>query len=120
MLCESGISAELENGWQLQATKTRDILHSTCSENGDFQHHSCIHCAVTKTSFLKKKIASTVCNFQVQSLMAGSGGGRSGGDSAAGGGGSRGEIAAGGGSRLENVIDNLCVATLKCCLIIHT
>ena len=50
---------------------------------------------------------------------AGSAGGRSGGDSAADGGGSRVEIAAGGGSRLENDIDNLCVATLKCCLIIH-
>ena len=52
---------------------------------------------------------------------AGSDRGRSGGDSAVGGGGSRGDIAAGGGSRLENDIDNLCVATLKCCLIlVHT
>ena len=30
-------------------------MHSTCSENGDFQHHSCIHCAVTKTSFLAQR-----------------------------------------------------------------
>jgi hypothetical protein len=36
MLCESGISAELENGWQLQATKTRTYCTAPAARTATF------------------------------------------------------------------------------------